>query len=259
MNRTLITPNYDTFPPQFHPLLQGAVLYDSSCSADARVYYIDRDEGFYLKASPRGTLETEAKLTCFLHERGLAAEVLAYEQADRDWLLTRRVPGEDCTHRQYLEDPHRLAELLGTRLRCLHALDPTGCPVTDHTKQYLDTVYRNYEARCFDNSGRYHPCSSAEEAIAVVREFAPYLRRDTLLHGDYCLPNVMLDDWRFSGFIDLGRGGVGDRHIDLFWGAWSLWFNLKTDAYSNRFLDAYGRDRVEPEILKAIGAFEVFG
>ena len=86
-----------------------------------------------------------------------------------------------------------------------------------------------------------------------------YLKNDTLIHGDYCLPNIMLDNWRFSGFIDIGNGGVGDKHIDLFWGTWTLWFNLKTNKYRERFFDAYGRDRLEPEILKVIAAAEVFG
>ena len=85
------------------------------------------------------------------------------------------------------------------------------------------------------------------------------LRTDTLIHGDYCLPNVMLDDWKLSAFIDVGNGGVGDRHIDLFWGVWTLWFNLKTDKYADRFLDAYGRDAVEREMLRVVAAAEVFG
>ncbi|MDE6108094.1 MAG: phosphotransferase, partial [Oscillospiraceae bacterium] len=75
----------------------------------------------------------------------------------------------------------------------------------------------------------------------------------------YCLPNIILRDWKLSGFIDVGNGGVGDRHIDLFWGAWSLEFNLKTDQYRRRFLDAYGRDQVDESILKIIAAAEVFG
>jgi kanamycin kinase len=73
------------------------------------------------------------------------------------------------------------------------------------------------------------------------------------------LPNVILDDFKFSGFIDLGNGGVGDRHIDLFWGLWSLWFNLKTDKYGDVFLDAYGRDAVNIDNIKIIAAYEVFG
>lgn len=79
-----------------------------------------------------------------------------------------------------------------------------------------------------------------------------------LLHGDYCLPNILLDDWKFSGFIDLGGSGVGDRHIDIFWGVWTLFFNLKSNAYYERFLDTYGREAVEPEILRTVAAFEVF-
>ena len=73
------------------------------------------------------------------------------------------------------------------------------------------------------------------------------------------MPNIIFDDWHFSGFIDLGNSGVSDRHIDLFWGAWSLGFNLGTDKWRSRFLDAYGRDKIDEELLEAIGAFEAFG
>ena len=69
----------------------------------------------------------------------------------------------------------------------------------------------------------------------------------------------MLDNWNFSGFIDLGNGGVGERHVDLFWGAWTLNFNLGTDEYRARFLDAYGRDKIDEEKLRVIAAAEVFG
>jgi kanamycin kinase len=80
-----------------------------------------------------------------------------------------------------------------------------------------------------------------------------------LLHGDFCLPNFIMKDWRLSGFIDLGAAGVGDRHIDLFWGAWTLNFNLKTDRYRDIFFDAYGRELISPDALRVIGAAEAFG
>ena len=95
--------------------------------------------------------------------------------------------------------------------------------------------------------------------FAFLEQNKHLLAHDTLLHGDYCLPNIMLDEWRFSGFIDVGNGGVGDRHVDLFWGAWTLAFNLKTEAYRERFFDAYGRDKVEDHLLSVVAAAEVFG
>lgn len=260
MERKLVKPDPEQFPEVFQSLIAGSTVYDSSCSRDARVWFLDRDGGYYLKTAPKGTLEQEATLTAFYHSKGLSAEVLSYQQTDADWMLTRRVPGEDCIHPQYLEDPKRLCDVTAQLLRMLHDTDPSGCPVSNWTADCLRAVTENHRLKKWDDS--LFPDNwgyrTAEEAWTVVETFSGMLKTDTLLHGDYCLPNIMLDDWKFSGFIDLGGGGVGDRHFDLFWGLWSLEFNLKTDAYRERFLDAYGRQRIQPEILASIGAFEVF-
>lgn len=260
MKRTRIQPEPDRFPAQFHSLLSSAPVYDSSCSTDARVYFIDRDEGLYLKSAPAGSLAPEAEMTRYFHDKGLAARVLGYVSEDRDWLLTARVPGEDCTHPQYLSDPERLCDTLARQLRMLHDLDSGHCPVTDRNRVYMETADRNYRAGKFDADlfppGWSFP--SAEEARRMIEDNAKHLKSDALLHGDYCLPNIMLEDWRFTGFIDLGRAGLGDRHIDIFWGLWTLNYNLKTNAYYDRFLDAYGRDKVEPEMLRLVAALEMF-
>ena len=261
MERVQIKPDLESIPAVFHRLLQGAAVYDSSCSTEARVLYIQREGGVYLKSAPAGSLATEAALTRYFRSKGLATEVLEYHCGERDWLLTRRVPGEDCTHRDYFAEPKRLCDILGQKLRMLHELDFADCPVKDRMESYRSLAERNYRTGNFDHES--FPASfgsgSAEEAWDVISREGYLLKSDTLIHGDYCLPNVMLENWRFSGFVDLGNGGVGDRHIDLFWGLWSLWFNLKTDRYTDRFLDAYGRDRVEEELVRIVAAYEVFG
>ena len=262
MKRTRLWDLPERMPPELSALATGAPLYDSSCSPDARVYFIDRDGGYFLKSSAAGTLRAEAEKTRFFYERGLGAEVLAYvTDGDRDFLLTRRVPGEDCTHAAYLAEPERLCDLMAEALRRLHALPTEGCPAPDHLQRYLALAEENYRTGNYDRE--HFPDSfgyrSAEEAISVLREGRHHLTADTLIHGDYCLPNIMLNGWRFSGFIDLGNSGVADRHIDLFWGVWTLSFNLHTDRYGDRFLDAYGREAVDKELLRVVAAAEVFG
>lgn len=267
MKRTRISPDLTALPERFHPLLRAGRVYDSSCSNLAQVLFLDVEEGYYLKRAPKGSLAREVEMTRFygtktLFGKPLAATVLDYFTDDtHDWLLTSRVPGEDCTHADYLADPKRLSETTATLLRALHELPTEGCPVPDHTALYLAAAEENYRTGSYDKSA--FPDSfgyaSADEAIAVLRAHASALRSDTLLHGDYCLPNIMLDSWRFGGLIDLDHGGVGDRHVDLFWGVWTLGFNLKTDAYTDRFLDAYGRDLVDTELLRTVAAAEVFG
>ena len=260
MKRTLMKPDLSSFPEQFRPLLASAKVYDSSCSPVAKVWFLDTEGGLYLKSAPLGKLESEVKMTAYFHSKGLGAEVIAYHQDTRDWLLTRAIPGEDCTFPAYLEDPKRLSETLGIQLRQLHSLDFSDCPIirNDSYKAYARYMYEN---RLFDSS-EYPDCwgyDTPEEAWHIVETQGHLLKQDVLLHGDYCLPNVMLDNWKFSGFIDIDRGGIGDRHIDLFWGIWTLNYNLKTNAYGDRFLDAYGREDVEEEMFPIIRAFECFG
>ena len=260
MKRQLIELNKAAIPEQFRSFLEDAKVFDSSCSKVARVYFLDKGEGFYLKKSPKGSLAKEAAMTAFFHSKGLAPEVLAYESAEFDWMLTKRALGEDCTDPMYLEDPQRLCDLTATLLRQLHEADISGCPV-NRTADYLSTARANYHAKCYDinlfpdNWGYATP----EEAWAEIEANGAALAADTLLHGDYCLPNIMLNNWNFSSFIDLDTAGIGDRHLDLFWGMWSLNFNLKTDAFCQRFLDVYGRDCIETERFRTIAAMEVFG
>ena len=125
--------------------------------------------------------------------------------------------------------------------------------------EYIATAERNfargtYNTDHFPDSFGY---ASGEEAFSVVQGGKHLLKNEVLIHGDYCLPNIMLDDWRFSGFIDLGAARIGERHIDLFWGRWTLQFNLHTDEFGDRFLDAYGRDKVDEEKLRVVAATEV--
>ncbi|MBE6607820.1 MAG: aminoglycoside 3'-phosphotransferase [Ruminococcaceae bacterium] len=261
MQRKLITPNFEEFPESFHNLMKDAKIYDSSCSREARVIYIDKDNGYFLKCSPVGTLKKEAELTAYFHKKGLAAEVISYISGEMDYMLTERVVGEDCTYFKYLEEPEKLCDTYAKILRDLHSVEYSLCPEQNRIEGYLDTALNNYNAKNYDTS--LFPdnwgYSSAEEAWKILEDNKHLLKNDTLIHGDYCLPNVILDNWRFSGFIDLGNAGVGDKHIDLFWGAWTLNFNLKTDKYRDRFLDAYGRSDIEEEMFRIIAAAEVFG
>jgi kanamycin kinase len=201
-------------------------------------------------------------MTAYFNSLSLGAEVIEYVTEDgADWLLTSAISGEDCTHAEYLSDPKRLARTTGTLLRALHEIKPENCPAKNRVAEYLALAEANYQSGNYDKSN--FPDSfgyrSAEEAYEVLSSGKHLLKSDTLIHGDYCLPNVILNDWKLSAFIDVDHGGIGDRHIDLFWGAWTLWFNLKTDKYRDLFFDAYGRDKINRDVLSVVAAAEVFG
>ena len=262
MKRRAIQINTAAYPEALSALWKDAPVYDSSCSKEAQVLFVDKGGGYFVKKAPKGTLKTEALMTEYMHSLGLSAEVLYYGSAEEgDFLVTGRIPGEDCTDPKYLSEPERLCETAAMLLRTLHETDGRACPVRDRVRTYADTVTGGFDGRGYkpDLFQGLWEFKSFDEARRAAEEGLPLLKTDVLLHGDYCLPNILLDDWKFSGFIDLGCGGMGDRHIDLAWGVWTLQFNLGTSRYTDRFLDAYGRELIEPEMLRMVAAMEMIG
>lgn len=73
----------------------------------------------------------------------------------------------------------------------------------DRIRTYTDSVRRGlkghyYEPDLFKGIWEFE---SIEEAARAAEEGMPLLKKDVLLHGDYCLPNIILNDWKFSGYI----------------------------------------------------------
>lgn len=70
--------------------------------------------------------------------------------------------------------------------------------------------------------------------------FVSYKSGSTLVHGDACLPNFILNpETQTIGHIDLGDCGMGDVEVDLSAAVWSLWRNLGP-GHGQAFLKAYG-------------------
>lgn len=261
MEKRLVDKNSIDVPSVIKNYLEKGMLYDSSCNSGAKTYFIDSKVGYYLKMAPKGTLEKENILSNYFYKKGMGAKVVEYCSLEEDFLLTERVKGEDCTSQKYLSNPTKLCDRLGEELRKLHENNFEDFPFKNKMDDYFSLAENNYRTENYDKSHfpDSYGYSSGEEAYKVFQEGKGILKKEVLLHGDYCLPNVILDDWKLSAFIDVGGAGIGDRHIDIFWGLWSLGFNLKTEKYNTRFLDAYGRDLIDKEKLKVIASIEVFG
>lgn len=183
MKKILMDRIPDEMPQDILHFVSAANIYNSSCSAEANVYFIDRGNGYYLKHSGRGMLEKEFRMTEYLYSKGIGAEVLNYTSDDSDWLLTTAVIGENCAHKEYLMNPGRLCDTIAYELRKLHETDYTGCPFPDRTAEYLAGAEKNYRTGNYDKS--QFPDSfgyrSAEEAYDVLTAGKDALQSRVLL------------------------------------------------------------------------------
>lgn len=228
----------------------SAPLTDTSGHSGDKTYFVSGATPGYLKIGPRGKFARAAVLQKYWGEKGLSANVLMYVSEDRDYLITSPIAGRDGIHPDHLAEPARLAAAFGAALRMLHNQPFADCPVDLLGNLLQESEVRAFQQWHLDTLQPFIGDASAETALDEVRAHAHILVRDALCHGDYCLPNIMLDSWKLSGFIDIAEGGAGDRHYDVAWGLWTLMFNLKDPAFGHIFLDAYGRDAIAPARLR---------
>ncbi len=198
----------------------------------------------FVKTEPVGPfaeLRDETNRLRWLSAAGIACpRVLGDLTASgRDWLLMTAVPGGDLASSSLA--PKQAVEIAADALRGLHRLDPADCPFDQRLDGKIALALARFEAGLvdeeeFDEENRGQPIAVLAQRLAARR---PQHEDLVVAHGDACLPNMIADDGRFSGFIDCGRLGVADRHQDLALATRDIAADLG-DTWIGPFLDRYG-------------------
>jgi aminoglycoside phosphotransferase len=214
----------------------------------------------YLKVAPLGgaySLAAERDRTVWAADYLPVARVLDYDQDDaHEWLLTAAVPGATAVDDALRADPARLVPLLAAGLRRVHALPVAACPFDNRPEVAIERARLRVVADLVDPAAvyPYGAYPTAEAALVRLEQLRPRDPELVVCHGDYCLPNVLFDDWRLSGYVDLGRLGVTERWHDLADALWSVTRNLGP-GWEEAFLSAYGvaRDPAKLEFFGLLG------
>ena len=139
---------------------------------------------------------------------------------ERQYLLMSRVPGKMSCDTYYLERPRELVRLLASALKMLWSIDLQGCPRNRTIETELEKAkfcvennlvdVSDSEPETFGKDGFENPTALLHWLQEHKPDYEPVLS-----HGDFCLPNVFLEDGRICGFIDLGETGIGDKWRDI--------------------------------------------
>ena len=147
-------------------------------------------------------------------------EMLAKEK-DILLFLEGKLPVPECLH---YEDDKEYAYLLETFI--------DGVPLCDdsYLKEPLKLINILKQALEMFHKVDVTECPFLNE----------YSKGNTFVHGDFCLPNILVKDDKVVGFIDLNSSGLGDPFVDYAWCIWSFEYNLKTDEYTPILLKELG-------------------
>lgn len=253
-----------TLPPGFQPLLEGGEWQAITIGmSGAEVYRVvaPGQPPRYLKiaAGPRVVeLQAERERLDWLVGSLPIPKILAWEKEGegedaRGWLLLTEAPGLMACAPACMREPLRVVRLLAEGLRQAHSVSIADCPFDARLDRRLVQAEWMIGAGLADEEAvRAGKGISAMELLRRLTATQPAEPDDDLVftHGDYCLPNVLLDPAlsRVTAFLDWGRAGIADRHQDLAIGARSVRHNLGP-AWEPRFLAAYGLDQVDQRRL----------
>lgn len=148
-------------------------------------------------------------------------KVICYEKdSAHQYLLMSKVPGKMSCDEYFLEHPQELLALLAKALKMLWSVDISDCPRNrDIDAELQEAKYRiennlvdldNVEPTTFGEGGFKNPQALLEWLEENRPDYEPVLS-----HGDFCLPNIFIEDGKISGFIDLGDTGIGDKWRDI--------------------------------------------
>ena len=161
-------------------------------------------------------------------------------------LMTEALPGRDATQPAWQGDLPSLVRALGRGLRTFHeSVGEEWCPFRFDLARALAHVEDRVARADIDPAGFHpeHAHLTPEAALAELEATAPDEEDLVVCHGDYCPPNVLLQEGRVTGYVDLGELGAADRWWDVATGAWSVGWNFG-EGLEPLFYESYG---VTPE------------
>ncbi len=192
------------------------------CST-SHVFRLERPNrsDLFLKIAPhapgRPLLQEKLRLEWLRHRLPVPQVQMFRERQSYDYLLLSEIPGMVASDEFYKRDAPKAIEQVAAGLAMIHNLPADHCPF-DATLDYKIELARErmmgglVDESDFDRSrlGR-----TAIDLFAELLETRPDEEELVFTHGDFCLTNIILKDWRLSGFIDCGGAGVADKYQDI--------------------------------------------
>lgn len=195
--------------------------------------------------------DNEHDIVTWLSGRVPVPEIPEYVvENETAYTLMTRVNGKMLCEEEFLTNPEKLIKIVAEGMKLLWSVDVSECPLrTSRLEERLKAARYNVENGMVDLDNvepeTFGPngFSNPEDLLIWLEQNRP--EEDIVLtHGDFCLPNIFVDNNKVSGFIDLGKMGPADRWQDIAIALRSMEHN-----FSGRYNNGKAYYRFEPQML----------
>lgn len=204
----------------------------------------------YLKVQARNSVEPlsiEKEKLEWLEGKLPVPRVLFYgEDEENEYLLMSEIKGVNASDQSHRKNLPSVLESLGSGLKAIHLVCVDDCPFDQRLEVKIEEAKKRVEQKLVDEDDfdEVRKGKSAGELFEELISNRPLNEELVFTHGDYCLPNIIIENQRVSGFIDWGRAGGADKYQDLALAIRSISSNVGKE-YVPYFLEGYGINDVD--------------
>lgn len=193
-------------------------LFNQGQSLASLYHFVKDNESFVLKVQPVSKeSHQEVNMLKLLSEKQLAPKVFVHTVHNKIHYIIME------HHKDKTLDSYIAHKPIDTIIDI--ALDGLNQLAKQHFKTYpsyplesrLEDAYhliKSGQVKTLDDTPYTRPFKDPMTLYYYLLDNKP-LETLTLVHGDYCLDNILSNGKKVTGFIDLGRGGLSDIYQDL--------------------------------------------
>jgi aminoglycoside phosphotransferase len=213
-----------SLPPNLRQVVSGYSWRQNNTGySSAQVFRLEAKDknSLYLKidsrASKHSLLQEKLKLD-WLKNRLPAPEVLLFAEDETNaYLLLSEISGVDASEDSTKNNIPRAIKQLANGLKLIHSLPIEDCPFDARLARKIE-IARERMINGLVEEADFDEQRLGRTAAHLFEELLANVPPDEDLvftHGDYCLPNVILENGNLSGFVDWQSAGVADRCQDI--------------------------------------------
>lgn len=163
-------------------------------------------------------LEVEKEKLKWLEGKLPVPRVLFYGTDETsEYLLMSEIKGVNASEPSHKDDLPAILTSLGAGLKTIHSVPIQDCPFDQSLGMKIEEAKNRVNQGLVDEDD-FDKVRKGRKARDLFKELItkrPLHEELVFTHGDYCMPNVIVENQKVSGFIDWGRAGIADKYQDI--------------------------------------------
>jgi len=195
----------------------------------------------------------EYEVLPWLQQKIPVPQLIEYLVEDNiSYIVMEKLSGIMAMDEYYTSHPTKLIKILSEAIKTLWSIPVESCPIWNLVDTKLQEAKHRIDHNLIVESEidyTYLNQFDINTPIELLNWLTLHKPQEDIVftHGDLCLPNIIYQNHKLEGFIDLGRAGLADRYQDIALCVRSMTYNLQIPYEDPLFSKFFEELNISPD------------